>query len=172
MAATWLVKTRSTRVRAPVPANDSRPMWLMSNRPAAVRTALCSSAMPVYWMGMSQPPNSTRRAPWARCRSYRGVRKAMALPLGARAGAQPRALAVKAAEDFLRRPGREGPRGRLRGGKSKWSPTYGQDGLDAPLFKVPADFVRDRSRVCCRTRRLGRAQLADPLKERSSPTPF
>ena len=36
-------------------------MWLMSNSPAAVRTAWCSSTMLVYCTGMSQPAKSTMR---------------------------------------------------------------------------------------------------------------
>ena len=38
-------------------------MWLTSNRPTALRTAWCSSMMPEYWTGMSQPPKSTILAP-------------------------------------------------------------------------------------------------------------
>ena len=34
-------------------------MWLTSNSPARVRTAMCSSTMPEYSTGMSQPPNGT-----------------------------------------------------------------------------------------------------------------
>jgi len=55
-----------TVANASLPAISSWPMWLTSNKPAAVRTAMCSSMMPVYSTGMSQPPNSTIRAPWAR----------------------------------------------------------------------------------------------------------
>src|SRR5262245_35411405 len=58
-------------------------MWLMSNTPAPVRTAVCSSTMLVYCTGMSQPPNSAMRAPWELCQSNRGVRKAMQTSLGA-----------------------------------------------------------------------------------------
>ena len=50
-------------------------MCEMSNSPAAVRTARCSSMMPVYCTGMSQPPNGTMRAPRATCQSYSGVRR-------------------------------------------------------------------------------------------------
>ena len=42
-------------------------------RPARVRTAMCSSVMPEYSTGMSQPPNSTIRAPLARCRACSAV---------------------------------------------------------------------------------------------------
>ena len=55
-------------------------MWLTSKRPAAVRTAVCSSVMVVYWTGMSQPPKSTMRAPWPRCQSYKGVRSPIGRP--------------------------------------------------------------------------------------------
>src|SRR5688572_2216293 len=48
-------------------------MWLTSNSPARVRTAMCSSVMPEYSTGMSQPANSTIRAPIARCLAFRGV---------------------------------------------------------------------------------------------------
>jgi hypothetical protein len=41
-------------------------MWLTSNSPARVRTAVCSSMMPGYCTGMSQPAKSTMRAPSAR----------------------------------------------------------------------------------------------------------
>src|SRR6187402_391342 len=34
---------------------------------------MCSSVMPEYSTGMSQPPNSTIRAPSARCLAFRGV---------------------------------------------------------------------------------------------------
>src|SRR5690242_1791994 len=44
-----------------------------SNRPAAVRTAWCSSTMPVYCTGMSHPVNGTIRAPAFTCRSWRDV---------------------------------------------------------------------------------------------------
>ena len=38
-------------------------MWLTSNKPTALRTAWCSSMMPEYCTGMSQPPKSTILAP-------------------------------------------------------------------------------------------------------------
>ena len=44
-----------------------------SNRPAAERTARCSSRMPPYWIGISQPANSTIFAPSASWRSSSGV---------------------------------------------------------------------------------------------------
>ena len=55
------------------PAISISPMWLTSKRPARVRTARCSSVMPEYSTGMSQPPNSTMRAPRERWRALSGV---------------------------------------------------------------------------------------------------
>ena len=49
------------------------PMWLTSNSPTAVRTALCSSMMPEYWTGISQPPKSTILAFNARWTEFSGV---------------------------------------------------------------------------------------------------
>src|ERR1700681_4343083 len=49
-------------------------MCEMSKRPAAWRTAKCSSRIDVYCCGSSQPPKSTMRPPSATWRSYRGVR--------------------------------------------------------------------------------------------------
>ena len=46
----------------------------VSNTPAALRTARCSSERPAYWMGISQPANGTRRAPKVACLSYKDVR--------------------------------------------------------------------------------------------------
>ena len=48
-------------------------MWLTSNRPAPVRTAMCSAVMPLYSSGMSQPPKGTIFAPDARWRALSGV---------------------------------------------------------------------------------------------------
>ena len=48
-------------------------MWLTSNSPTAVRTAWCSSMMPEYCTGMSQPPKSTILAPNARWTEFSGV---------------------------------------------------------------------------------------------------
>src|SRR5450432_4144992 len=45
-----------------------------SKRPAAVRTARCSSTMPLYWTGISQPAKGTRRPPSLLCSSYSDVR--------------------------------------------------------------------------------------------------
>src|ERR1700686_3616295 len=49
-------------------------MCEMSKRPAALRTAKCSSRIDVYCCGSSHPPKSTMRPPSATWRSYRGVR--------------------------------------------------------------------------------------------------
>src|SRR5580704_4129080 len=49
-------------------------MCEISNKPAASRTAKCSSRIDVYCCGSSQPPKSTMRPPSATWRSYRGVR--------------------------------------------------------------------------------------------------
>src|SRR5450755_2358195 len=48
-------------------------MWLTSNRPTLERTARCSSRMPEYCKGMSQPPKSTILAPILRCTELRAV---------------------------------------------------------------------------------------------------
>ena len=50
------------RLRACGPAVSISPMWETSKMPAAVRTATCSSRMPAYWTGISQPANGTSRA--------------------------------------------------------------------------------------------------------------
>ena len=42
-------------------------------RPRASRHARCSSSTPVYWIGISQPPNGTMRAPSARCSASSGL---------------------------------------------------------------------------------------------------
>src|SRR5438445_10925220 len=49
-------------------------MWLTSNNPTALRTARCSSTMPAYCTGISQPPKSTMRAPMDTCTACNGVR--------------------------------------------------------------------------------------------------
>ena len=61
-----LDEMRWTAASASLPAISISPMWLTSNSPARVRTAMCSSAMPEYSTGMSQPPNGTIFAPEAR----------------------------------------------------------------------------------------------------------
>src|SRR5215472_5194940 len=49
-------------------------MWLTSKTPAAVRTASCSSLTLRYCWGISQPANSTMRAPAATWWEWSGVR--------------------------------------------------------------------------------------------------
>src|SRR6185312_8329824 len=48
-------------------------MWLMSNRPTRVRTAICSAINPEYSTGMSHPPKSTIFAPDWRWLAFRDV---------------------------------------------------------------------------------------------------
>src|SRR6185436_19568073 len=55
------------------PVTNSSPMCDRSNSPARSRTARCSSRIPLYWTGMSQPPNSMSFAPSASWRSRSGV---------------------------------------------------------------------------------------------------
>ena len=62
-----------TAASASRPAISICPMWLTSNSPARVRTAMCSSTIPEYSTGMSHPPNSTIRAPSDRCAAFSGV---------------------------------------------------------------------------------------------------
>jgi hypothetical protein len=62
-----------TRSLAPLPLIRKSPMWETSNAPAVVRTAMCSSIMVVYWMGMSHPANQTILAPSFTCSSCIGV---------------------------------------------------------------------------------------------------
>src|SRR3954453_7308538 len=50
-------------------------MWLTSNSPTAVRTALCSWRLPPYCTGMSQPPNSISLALSLQWASHKGVRR-------------------------------------------------------------------------------------------------
>ena len=65
--------TKSVSLAASGPRISISPMWLTSKRPTALRTALCSSMMPEYWTGMSQPPKSTILAPRARWTEFSGV---------------------------------------------------------------------------------------------------
>ena len=51
------------RGRRPRRTTNSSPMCDRSKSPARSRTARCSSRMPLYWTGMSQPPNSISFAP-------------------------------------------------------------------------------------------------------------
>ena len=54
---------RPGRRPAPGPSIQSSPMCDRSKSPARSRTARCSSRMPAYWTGISQPPKSMSRAP-------------------------------------------------------------------------------------------------------------
>ena len=47
------VVIRWTNAWASAPRTSNSPMWETSNTPALFRTALCSSRIPVYWIGMS-----------------------------------------------------------------------------------------------------------------------
>ncbi len=69
-----LVVRRWTAASASGPSISNSPMWLTSNRPTARRTARCSSTMPAYCTGISQPPNGTIRAPALTWTSNSGVR--------------------------------------------------------------------------------------------------
>src|SRR4051812_5291168 len=64
------------------------PMCETSKTPAAVRTATCSSRMPAYWTGISQPANGTRRADAATWRSCSGVRFRVCEEASATSGAR------------------------------------------------------------------------------------
>ena len=69
-----LVRILRSELSAPSPRMMRSPIWETSNIPARSLTARCSSRMLVYWTGISQPPNSTIRAPSATWASYKGVR--------------------------------------------------------------------------------------------------
>src|SRR5436190_2252780 len=60
---------KSTNAWDSRPSMKILPMWLTSKRPTAFRTVRCSSTMPAYWRGISQPANSMNRAPAFRCHS-------------------------------------------------------------------------------------------------------
>ena len=81
-------------------------MWETSNRPAAVRTARCSSITPRYCTGISQPAKGTSFAPAARWASYSGVR--LSGPSGA-IGSNPSLARFRSTESPPQPPG-----GRLR----------------------------------------------------------
>src|SRR4029077_33973 len=72
--ATSFVSTDCRNCSASTPMTSSRPMCEMSNSPATLRTARCSSRIDVYCWGNSQPPKSTMRPPSAMWRWYRTVR--------------------------------------------------------------------------------------------------
>src|SRR4029450_12748245 len=56
-------------------------MWLTSKAPAAVRTAVCSLAVPEYSTGMDQPPNGISLAPILLWMSNKAVRLSATLLL-------------------------------------------------------------------------------------------
>src|SRR4051794_12912780 len=60
------------------------PMWETSKTPARSRTAVCSSRIPAYCTGISQPANGTSRAPAATWRSWSGVRWSASAPAAIR----------------------------------------------------------------------------------------
>ncbi len=74
-AATSLVQTASRKAQAPRPEASHTPMWATSNRPAAPRTARCSSTTLLYQTGISQPANGTIFAPSALWVSWSGVNR-------------------------------------------------------------------------------------------------
>src|SRR4051794_4578474 len=77
MRRTSLDSRRWSRSIAWRPRVSISPMWETSKTPTPVRTASCSSRMPAYWTGISQPANGTSLAPAAWCRSNRGVRRSV-----------------------------------------------------------------------------------------------
>ena len=62
---TSLVVMRCSKSSARGPLTQISPMWLTSKTPAPLRTAMCSSLMPVNSMGMLYPANSAILAPAA-----------------------------------------------------------------------------------------------------------
>src|SRR5262245_46342284 len=73
-AATSLVVRVCRAVSAPGPSTSNSPMWLTSKIPTPARVARCSSMIPVYWTGMSQPAKGTMRAPALTWAAWSGVR--------------------------------------------------------------------------------------------------
>ena len=76
---TSLQVTFCRRGSAPSPRTSISPMWLTSNSPTRVRTAMCSGTIPEYSTGMSQPPNSTMRAPMRRWAWFNAVLRSAAV---------------------------------------------------------------------------------------------
>ena len=65
-----LERAWSSMAPASGPVTRISPMWERSNRPAEVRTALCSASSEPYFRGMFQPPKSVNVAPaasWTGC---------------------------------------------------------------------------------------------------------
>src|SRR4051794_17543578 len=69
-----LDRQESTNAAAPGPRTVAVPRWDTSNRPTAVRTAVCSASTPppAYSIGIDQPLKSASLAPAATCRSCNG----------------------------------------------------------------------------------------------------
>jgi hypothetical protein len=61
-----LVSAELTNAAACGPATSALPRWLTSNRPTAVRVAVCSATVPAYETGISHPLNSAKVAPSSR----------------------------------------------------------------------------------------------------------
>src|SRR5829696_7137609 len=81
---TSLESSRCSSASAPCPDVSTSPMWLTSTLPARSRTAMCSSRMPAYCTGISQPANGTSFAPAATWRSCSGVRLSVCVPAAMR----------------------------------------------------------------------------------------
>src|ERR671923_1818403 len=60
------------------PWTPTSPMCERPKRPTAFRTVRCSSMIEVYWTGISNPANGTRRAPALTWASWSGVRSSAA----------------------------------------------------------------------------------------------
>src|SRR5262249_32598611 len=60
------VNARCKMANASRPTTRNAPRCDTSNTATPVRHARCSSSTPRYWIGISQPPNSPRRAPRGR----------------------------------------------------------------------------------------------------------
>src|SRR5712692_3898111 len=70
---TSLHVARCSRASASGPLTVTSPMWETSNNPARSRTAWCSSRMPLYCTGNSQPPKSTIFPPSSCSTAFSGV---------------------------------------------------------------------------------------------------
>jgi hypothetical protein len=73
MRLTSLDSIRWRNRSASGPRVSTSPMCETSKTPTLFLTAMCSSLMPLYWTGISNPANGIIRAPAARCRSCSGV---------------------------------------------------------------------------------------------------
>ena len=93
MRSRSLVNAHCNVANAPAPCTRTEPRCDTSKTTACSRHARCSSSTPVYWMGISHPPNGTMRAQ----RAVLGVERAVAQ--------RPRTQCVGHA-DSAARPGR------------------------------------------------------------------